>query len=116
MSAGSFCPSPSSTTITSPDACSMPAATAAVWPKLRRKRITLIDSSFAASSARISGLRSWLPSSTNRSSDGSDIPISAEVSSSNSGSRFCSSLQTGITTEIFGATPKRIGAPGLSIE
>ena len=40
MSAGSFCRSPSSVTTTSPRAWSKPAASAAVWPKLRRKRIT----------------------------------------------------------------------------
>ena len=41
MSAGSFCRSPSIGMMISPDAASKPADMAAVWPKLRRKRMTL---------------------------------------------------------------------------
>ena len=47
-----------------PRAWSKPAANAAVWPKLRRKRITRSRGSTACSRARISKLSSVLPSST----------------------------------------------------
>ena len=47
-----------------PRACSKPAANAAVWPKLRRNRITRRCGSTACSRARISKLSSVLPSST----------------------------------------------------
>ena len=40
MSRGSFCRSPSDVTMSGPRAYANPAANAAVWPKLRRKRIT----------------------------------------------------------------------------
>ena len=51
MSAGSFCRSPSIVTSTSPRDQSMPACSAAVWPKLRRRRTTLTRSSRAARSS-----------------------------------------------------------------
>ena len=53
MSRGSFCRSPSEVTISRPRACAKPAENAAVWPKLRRKRMTRRCGSRACSRARI---------------------------------------------------------------
>ena len=46
-----------------PRACAKPAAKAAVWPKLRRKRITRSRGSCACSAASCSNVSSVLPSS-----------------------------------------------------
>src|ERR1700687_5446008 len=51
MSCGSFCMSPSMRTTISPRLLSIPACTAAVWPKLRRKLTTRTCGSWSASSA-----------------------------------------------------------------
>ena len=63
MSAGSFCRSPSAVTTSRPRANANPAANAAVWPKLRRKRMTRRCGSRACSAASWSNVSSVLPSS-----------------------------------------------------
>ncbi len=68
MSAGSFWRSPSIGTITSPRAASIPALIAAVWPKLRRKRITRSSGRSAAARASSAKVRSREPSSTQMTS------------------------------------------------
>jgi hypothetical protein len=55
---------------------------------------------------------SLLPSSTNRISNGSDIPISEATARRTAGGGSSSSLQTGITTESLFSTATAIGAHG----
>src|SRR5512139_3107362 len=107
MSPGSFWRSPSEVMISRPRAWAKPAANAAVWPKLRRNRITRTRASRAWTAARRSKLSSVLPSSTNRISYGRPVPWSAAVSSSTSCAMFGDSFRIGMTTDSSGVmTPQ----------
>src|SRR5947208_8797736 len=98
MSRGSFCRSPSMVIMTRPRALSKPAAKAAVWPKLRRNRITRSRVSVACSRARRSKLSSVLPSSTTMISYGRPQADSVCVSSRWSSLSAGASFRTGMTT------------------
>src|SRR5438034_3605830 len=102
MSRGSFCRSPSEVTITRPRAWSKPAANAAVWPKLRRNRITRSRGSTACKCARISKLSSVLPSSTMMSSYDRPQPASVCVTSRWRSFSAGASFRIGMTTLMSG--------------
>src|SRR5579863_9854061 len=90
--------------ISRPRAALKPAANAAVWPKLRRNRITRTRRSVTCHSRRRANVSSVLPSSTRMSSYGRPQALSASVNSLLSGPTFSPSLKTGMTTERSGAT------------
>src|SRR5262245_37970190 len=102
MSRGSFWRSPSEVTMIAPRAAANPAENAAVWPKLRRNRITRRRGSAACSAARIAKLSSVLPSSTATISNGRPHALSVSTSSAWSWRRFGDSLWMGMTTERSG--------------
>src|SRR5688500_5437196 len=99
MSAGSFCRSPSAVTTKRPRAAAKPAAKAAVWPKLRVKRMTRTRGSRPWTSRRRSNVRSVLPSSTRITSYGRPRRSRTSVSSACSGATLASSSRSGMTTE-----------------
>ena len=114
MSRGSFWRSPSEVTMMRPRAWSNPAANAAVWPKLRRKRMTRRCGSIACSRARIWKLSSVLPSSTISNSYGRPHAVSVSVSSRWSSTSDSASLRIGMTTLISGAMRVRVMIRDLS--
>ena len=82
MSFGSFCRSPSEVTTSRPRAKAKPAANAAVWPKLRRKRITRSRGSAACRPASWANESSVEPSSMTITSTLRPVAPSAAISSS----------------------------------
>src|SRR5450759_2799417 len=98
MSRGSFCRSPSDVMMSRPRACSKPAANAAVWPKLRRSRITRSRGSAACRRARISNPSSVLPSSMMMISyerpQAPSVSVSSRWSSTSAGASFLIGMTT----------------------
>ena len=103
MSAGSFCPSPSSVITTSPRAWCKPALSAEASPKLPARSITRRRGSRTCRASKPARVASVLPSFTNTSSAGSPMRSSTAQISSASGTALSCSLNTGTTTEMTGA-------------
>mmetsp|Transcript_17813 Transcript_17813/g.38859 ORF Transcript_17813/g.38859 Transcript_17813/m.38859 type:complete len:231 (+) Transcript_17813:888-1580(+) len=99
MSAGSFCKSASMVTKTRPCACLIPAARAAVWPKLRRKIMVVRSSRSADIAFNSCVLPSVDPSSTQIISYRKLFSFMTLATDSMSNGRFFNSLYTAITME-----------------
>src|SRR5262245_5881856 len=102
-SAGSFCPSPSMVTMTSPWAWAKPAARAALCPSWRFMRMPRTSGDSAAARRIHSRVPSSLRSSTRRISHGAPSLATAWVSSASSVGKLSLSLKTGMTIETCGS-------------